>query len=114
MKTGPILQHLALRIDLTFPWMAGTPPEMMGRAVAIAIKALPLMKLEIERHTLRGFVAVPADVSLPEFEKRVQAVRDELERDLEPAEYKAMLARRRAEFSLVEDPAPPAVQPSQP
>lgn len=106
MKTGPILHHLSLRIDLTFPWMSGSPPEMMGRAVTLAIKALPLVKLEIERHTLHGFVAVPADVSLPEFEKRVQAVRDELERDLEPAGWRR--------FSFAEDVAEPAVQPSHP
>ncbi len=95
MKTYPSLSNLTLRIDLTFTWMNNSPPEMMGRAVTLAILAFPLVKLEIERHSLVGYVAAPDDVSLPDFHKRVLALRDELERDLEPEAYKAKMAARR-------------------
>jgi hypothetical protein len=72
-----------VRLNLTLPRvMAGSPPEVMGKAVAIAIRKFPLVELHIERHRLIGYVSVPRDSSLEAFDKRVEELREEMAREL--------------------------------
>jgi len=91
IKLDPRLRHITLRIDLGFPWMRGAPPEMIGRAVVIAVKAMPFVKLEVERSSLIGYVAIPEDTTLAVFAKRVEETRGEIERELAPKDWPKLL-----------------------